>query len=141
MKSKLKIQILFSFLTLLSISATTYLMAQEQSVSVTSFKIGMEIKNQEIKMICEQGCAWKELSYTNDLKERVIDATGVKTIDKISHGNDDITRFSFQIKQTNSGFELKSLNGTAWKSLGFTLSKNQMATIDKYGVSTGKRKN
>jgi len=131
MKSLLAIPFLFVF-----ISST--LSAQEQlPEDYKDFKILIERTGNGIKLTNIQGGAWIQLSFNIDNnKPQAIDEYGMTRLDKVSPKKDsNLTDYLFTITKTKDVLFLKGIEGTLWKELTFTLSKNQSQSINQYGMS------
>ena len=88
-------------------------------------------------MTCENGCAWKELTYRiNDYALQAIDEYGMTELNTTSLDKDsNLTDFLFTLTKTNNEINLKGVEGTAWTDLSFTLSINLNQVIDQMGMT------
>jgi len=121
-----------------SLGASSTLMAQDsKSTDLKGFKLVIEKTEDGIKLQCEKGAAWKELSYrTCDFKEQAIDEFGLTSLKKKTLKSDSkLADFLITIKLTDTGISLKGIKGTAWTDLSFSLSDNGIQTIDQNGMT------
>lgn len=109
----------------------------KESNNSNAFTITIEKDNDEVKLECLEGCAWKELTF-KDTKNNsnIIDFYGVS-----SEKGDTDSGFAFIVESKNNGVNLKSLKGTAWTNLSFTLPSDRKQMIDRNGMVTLKTKN
>lgn len=106
---------------------------------IGSFLILIETTADGFKMICEKGCAWKELSFDlNPYKPQAIDQWGMTSLDKHDKQEKDtsLANFLFTVKKTKeSGVGLEAMEGTAWKLLSFRGPGNKSREyINAYGT-------
>lgn len=102
------------------------------------FKITVERNGREIRLMCTEGCLWKELSYSNDKSTQAINTSGMTTLRDTPDGFDDRkTGFLFTLAKTNDGLSLQGLWGTAWKALDFSLKNGRSAVINELGMMDG----
>ncbi|ULQ51722.1 hypothetical protein [Flavihumibacter fluvii] len=140
MKTKPTLKSLFtkSFIAVFILTLNFGLMAQNQNSSdVKDFKIKIEKTDNGIKMQSLKGSAWVDLSFSlpND-KPQTIDEYGMTTLDKVSSDKDvNLADFLFTITKTKNGIKLTGIEGTAWKELSFTLTKNGQQMIDQFGMT------
>ena len=139
MKTKLNFKQLIQdvLIVVFVLTASSELLAQEKkSTDLKDFKVLVEKTDNGIKMICENGCAWKELTYSiNDYKPQAIDEYGMTELNKNSSNKDsNLTDFLFTLTKTEKGINLKGIEGTAWTDLSFSLSKNKQQAIDQLGM-------
>ncbi len=80
--------------------------------SATEFTIVIETLPEQLKLTCENGCTFKELTFT--LKEG-----GTQRIDQEGMWVDRDTepQFAFEITRTANGLSFKGIQGTKWTSL------------------------
>ncbi|WP_226391058.1 hypothetical protein [Penaeicola halotolerans] len=104
------------------------------------FKILIEETDNGIKMISEEGTAWKELSFKFDKKKpHLIDAYGVTTLDEMPVREASVyADFQFTIVKEKDRIVLKSNEGTAWKELSFSFAKNGRQRINQFGTASVK---
>ena len=139
MKTKLNFKqlIIDVLIVVFVLTASSELLAQEKkSTDLKDFKVLVEKTDNGIKMICENGCAWKELTYSiNDYKPQAIDEYGMTELNKNSLDKDsNLTDFLFILTKTEKGIKLKGIEGTARTDLSFSLSKNKQKAIDQLGM-------
>ncbi|WP_104735446.1 M56 family metallopeptidase [Hanstruepera ponticola] len=140
-KTWLKSIVLLPLLAILIYSFSTKKEVIENSsnsvANSNTFTITIEKDNNELKLSCLEGCAWKELTFKDTQNNsNIIDFYGVS-----SEKSDDNSDFAFIVESKNNGVNLKSLKGTAWTDLSFTLSSDGKQVIDKNGMVTLKTKN
>ena len=120
------------------LAAGSELQAQEKKpADLKDFKFVIEKTDSGIKMTCQNGCAWKELTFSlNDNKPQAIDEYGMTEVNKNSSDKDvNLADFLFTVTKTEDGIILKGIEGTAWTDLSFSLSKNQQQAIDQMGMT------
>lgn len=117
------------------IASSLILMAKEKKS--TDFKIIMEKTDDGIKMTCENGCAWKELTFSiNEFEWQTVDEYGMTEVNKSSSDKEPKqAEFLFTLKKTKEGIILKGIEGTVWTDLSFSLLKYQRQAIDKLGMT------
>jgi hypothetical protein len=122
--------------TLLMVGTTCYLIAQEAvSPKHSPFSVVISKTDQGFKLICTQGCAWKELTFTiPEGKPQAIDEFGMRTLTKnITIEESNPSKFLFTLAVVEGGLKLKGMKGTSWQELGFTCPSNCRQTIDENG--------
>jgi hypothetical protein len=105
----------------------------------SGFLILVETTGDGIKLTGQQGCAWKELTFT--LKQnnaQAIDEFGMTTSSKSKPTDDkDLAKFLFIIKKTKEGINLQGKEGTAWLNLNFSCPDGKCSQyIDFNGMTT-----
>ena len=127
-----------SFSIILIIAAIIGSSAQSQTLNDESdFKIVVESVNNEVKLSCKNGCAWRELSFYNT-RIQAIDQYGMtNTRGERQNPDSRFANFLFTIEKTADGVNLTGIEGTLWKELSFTCTIgicNQ--AIDGQGMTT-----
>lgn len=131
----------FIRLTVLALIVTsTTLFSQEQIEEVpVEFNIRIESSKKAIKLVCLQGCNWKELHY------RTTSANILQAVNR--YGMIDLTQrdvmqseyvndFLFTIETSANSIRLKGMEGTAWKELSFDcLDLQCKRIINAYGIA------
>jgi len=137
-KSTFKSLLTMSLIALTLLPLSSEVIAQEQSSSdLKDFKITIERTDNGLKMHSSEGSSWVDLSFSlaND-KPQAIDEYGMTQLDKVSSNKDsNLADYLFTITKTNDGISLTGIEGTAWKELSFTLSKNKKQMIDQSGMT------
>jgi hypothetical protein len=103
------------------------------------FLIVVETTNNPVKLTCKEGCAWKELSFPLALNNlQPIDQNGMASMKSHKATEDStLSSFYFTITKTKDGLSFKGLEGTAWKDLSFSCSKNKChQPINQNGMTT-----
>ncbi len=113
-------------------------------VKVARFSILVETSGDEIKLTCNDGCAWKQLIFNSSIKSdpQAIDQNGMTTI-PLDPGKAGSLhpKFLFTIKRTQEGVSLVGKEGTMWPSLTFNCTEgNCLRSIDGWGVTDLKKK-
>lgn len=139
MKTKKGIRrlILHLFIIAFSLTASSQLIAQEKkNENLNEFKVVIEKNNNGVKLKCEEGCAWKELSYSmNDYRPQAIDKFGMSELNKDRSNKDlNLSGFLFTVTKTKTGIDLKGIKGTAWTNLSFSLLENKQQAINQFGT-------
>jgi hypothetical protein len=110
-----------------------------RTVEVSKFLILIQNTDNGLKLKCEEGCAWKELSFSlKDDKFQAVDQYGMTTIDRDKPSDDDkLSNFLFEIQRTKNGISFGGKEGTAWTKLNFSCPDNKCNQyIDQYGMTT-----
>ena len=112
--------------------------SQSDNIKIASFMILVETTTEGFKLACEKGCAWKELSFSlQPYKPQAIDQWGMTSPEKHrTTKNASLGNFLFTIEKTDKdGVSLESMEGTAWKKLGFRGSGHRSREyINAYGT-------
>lgn len=108
----------------------------KSSSNLKEFSITIENTKDGLKMTSHQGSAWIDLSFSLDnFIPQAIDEYGMTSLSEVSTDQDaDLTNYLFTIMKTEEGVRLIGLEGTAWKELTFSLSKNDEQTINQFGM-------
>jgi len=86
-------------------------------------------------MKCNQGCAWKELTFSLAKDEvRYVDASGVSSTEFTTQ-LDDLPEFQFKVEEENNLIKLTKLSGSIWEDLGFSIQVNETYKLTNYGVN------
>ncbi|AUC79977.1 hypothetical protein CW736_11645 [Nonlabens sp. MB-3u-79] len=140
MKTKLNLKELFStiLMTVVFMTVTSELNAQEKKAELKDFKILIEKTENGIKMKSTEGSAWIDLSFSlNNYQTQMVDEYGMTELENVSENKDNnLADFLFTISKTENGVELKGIEGTAWTQLQFSLAKNKKHVINQYGVTS-----
>ncbi|MCO5286593.1 MAG: hypothetical protein M9898_09285 [Chitinophagaceae bacterium] len=102
-----------------------------------NFQIFVERTADGIMLKSTKGTAWINLSFSlRDYQEMTIDEFGMVDPDATGADNSDkaLADFCFTIMKTRGGIVLKSLKGTAWKELTFSLPMDNSQVIDQQGL-------
>jgi hypothetical protein len=137
-KSKIERVLKMALIALCLITVSTASIAQEKiSAKLKEFKIKIEKTDNGLKMHCDKGCGWTDLSFSlSNNQSQVIDEYGMTQLGKVATNKDPkLADFLFTITKTKEGITLTSIEGTAWKELSFTLKKNSSQTIDQLGMT------
>lgn len=139
-KAKLNFRKPFSILimTLILLTATCELIAQEKTTELKDFKVIIEKSDNGIKMKSEKGSAWIDLCFSlKNFKPQAVDEYGITELENISENKDEnIADFLFMITKTENGIELNGIEGTAWTELKFFLVKNKKQAINQFGMTS-----
>ena len=104
----------------------------------TKFSILVESTGDGIKLICKEGCAWKELTLLiNDGDKIIIDEYGMAT-EEISKPKKERKWPNFQFIVRNNKYEIgfEGLRGTSWKRLKFNCDRIPCwQQLDQAGIS------
>lgn len=140
METKLNSKITFFtiLLILLFFIPTSKLIAQEKTAELKEFKVIIEKNDNGIKLQSEKGSSWVELSFSlNNYIPQAVDEYGMTELKKVSAKKDkNLADFLFTITKTESGIELKGIEGTAWSELKFSLADNKKQAINQFGMTT-----
>ena len=104
----------------------------------SKFLILIQTTKDGIKLTGEDGCAWKELTFTiNQDKPQAIDQFGMTTLNRDEAEKDkNLSDFLFTIKKTQEGISLEGKVGTAWTKLNFNcVDKSCYQYIDYNGMT------
>ncbi len=131
------------FLTLLTgvlfLTVTSEIVAQEKNATdLKDFKIIVEKTDNGIKMKGIEGSAWIDLSFSiNNYRPQTIDEYGMTKLEKIYKNKDEnLADFLFTIIKTESGIELKGIEGTAWTVIKFSLAENKKQAKNQLGTTS-----
>lgn len=130
--------IAFWVMTLMFLTTTLNMRAQEKQTALKSFKIIIEKTEKGIKLKSTEGSAWIDLSFSlNNNQPQAVDEYGMADLKNVSKDKDKaLADFLFTITKTDNGIALKGLEGTAWKELKFSLAPNKKQAIDKFGMTS-----
>ena len=122
----------------LMIGAFNEIFSQNEDVQKSpKFLILIETSNDLINLTFQEGCAWKELSFTL-IKNKVqnIDQNGMVAEKREKLVKDNIqSYFLFSIEKTKNGLSFKGIKGTAWEKLNFDCPKTKCHQyIDQKGM-------
>ena len=130
MKTKRLLIILGIFLSLTAFSV------DDTSSPESEFLILISDTDDGLQLVCEEGCAWKELSFSlapNDTQ--LIDQFGMTSHHRASQ-NEMTSNFLLSIQKTEGELHLESRKGTSWTQLNFSCSANCRQYIDQNGMTT-----
>lgn len=129
----------FRLTVIILLTTSTSLSAQDEGIAQPAeFKISIESSKRAIKLVCLQGCDWKELHYRNSSdnilqavnRYGMIDLTQREFLPSIDNKD-----FLFTIETTANSIMLKGIVGTVWKELSFEcLNLQCIRVIDSYGI-------
>ncbi|MGB3075533.1 MAG: TonB family protein, partial [Chitinophagales bacterium] len=107
---------------------------------LAKFLIVVEKTDNELKLTCKDGCAWKSLTFNSSSfdEPQAIDQYGMTTVSATQPVNDpEHPNFLFTIKGEGNGVNLIGIAGTAWTKLSFARPKSLwMQAIDQFGMTT-----
>jgi hypothetical protein len=108
-------------------------------LKIADFSILIETSGDEIRLTCNDGCAWKQLSFISLIKNepQAVDQYGIALLTKDLITKDSLhSNFLFTIKRTQDGVSLEGKAGTLWPSLTLDCAGGKcFRTIDEYGVT------
>jgi TonB family protein len=108
-----------------------------QNPSTAKFQILIESSNNEFKLYCKEGCAWKGLEFNlqND-QAQAIDQFGMTGLNNKRNSNDgNLPDFLITIMKTQNGVSFEGKEGTAWIKLGFDCPSDHCSQfINEYGM-------
>ncbi|WP_405351397.1 hypothetical protein [Nonlabens sp. Asnod3-H03] len=103
------------------------------------FLISIEmLENNELQLVCTEGCAWETLSFTlsNNENDRMVNTYGLNVIEnQDTNPNKGLALFLFSVQKSGNGLQLKGIKGTRWTDLNFSLRKDKPASVDNAGVT------
>jgi len=125
-------------MTVLFLTATSKLVAQDKTPVLKDFKLIVEKTNNGIKMKSKKGSAWIDLSFSlKNYQQQAVDQYGMTDLKNISKNKDEkFADFLFIITKTENEIELKGVKGTAWTELKFSLPNNKQQAIDQFGMTS-----
>ncbi|MBL7872709.1 MAG: hypothetical protein JNM78_13920 [Cyclobacteriaceae bacterium] len=99
------------------------------------------IKNTDtgLELVCEEGCAWKELFFSLKRdKFQMVDQHGITLKGRNQPSKDEnMSTFLFRIRKTKTGINLEAKEGTSWTMLTFSCADNPCSQyIDQNGMTT-----
>lgn len=137
MKTKLNFKrpFLTLILALLFLTTTSHLIAQEKKADLKDFKIIVENTDNGVKMKSNKGSAWIDLSLNLNDQPQAVDEYGMTELKDVSENKDkNLADFLFTITKTESGIQLKGIEGTAWTELKFSLTNNKKQAFNQFGM-------
>lgn len=137
MKTKLNFKrpFLTLILALLFLTTTSHLIAQEKKADLKDFKIIVENTDNGVKMKSNKGSAWIDLSFNLNDQPQAVDEYGMTELKNVSENKDkNLADFLFTITKTESGIQLKGIEGTAWTELKFSLTDNKKQAFNQFGM-------
>lgn len=125
---------------LLILGTSSGIAAQEDVyIKVAKFSIVIETLGDEIKLTCNDGCAWKQLAFSaaQQSDAQAVDPYGMTRLTGERTKKDSLSAdFLFTIKRTPEGVSLEGKRRTLWPSLTFNCGGgNCLRTIDAYGTT------
>ncbi|MEQ8364639.1 MAG: hypothetical protein RH948_17330 [Cyclobacteriaceae bacterium] len=135
MKTKRHLIIFGLFLSLTAFSVC------DTSRPETEFLILITGTDDGLQLVCKEGCAWKELSFSlKNGKYQLIDQYGMTSVGKKEPSQDKlIANFLLRVQKNKGGIHLEGKKGTSWTVLNFScLDKNCSQYIDQDGMTSKK---
>ena len=139
-------QTLFSaaFYILFMLNATNIVAQEDLYLKVARFSILIETSGDKINLTCNEGCAWKQLSFGSSIKSepQAVDQYGMTTWPgKKIKKDSSLSNFLFTIKRTQDGVSLEGKEGILWPSLTFDCADGKcLRKIDGWGTTDLKKK-
>ncbi|MFM9950537.1 MAG: hypothetical protein ACKV1O_21550 [Saprospiraceae bacterium] len=106
---------------------------------VSGFLILVETTENGLKLTCQEGCAWGELSFSlKAYQTQAVDQYGMTSLKRDQpEKNDSLSNFLFTVKKTKEGLKFEGKEGTAWNELSFKCPGNNCYQhIDQEGMAT-----
>ena len=133
----------FSIKSFAQEAIVTYNTAFSQPTSATQstkFLILVETTDEGLKLTGQQGCAWKELTFSiKQDNSQAIDQYGMTSLNGGNpKENKNLSNFLFIIEKTKEGINLKGKRGTAWLNLTFSCPKGRCYQYIDFNGMTGK---
>jgi hypothetical protein len=110
---------------------------KEVPSELKDFKIVIQKTKDKIKLKCEGGCAWTELSFSLNSfnEEQAINQFGMTQLNNTGKVNDPkLANFLFIIQENEKEIKLQGIAGTAWTNLSFSLKENEKQAINQFGM-------
>ncbi len=109
---------------------------QQPPTTFTDFTIIIEATDDGIQMKSTKGSAWVDLTFSlNKYRPQAIDEYGMADLGDVSASkSDDLADYLFTLIKTETGIQLRGIEGTAWTELSFSLSKDERKAIDRFGM-------
>jgi len=128
-----------ALLIVLMIGASNALFSQTKAeAEFPKFLILIETTSEGLKLTSQEGCAWKELTFTlNQDKPQAIDQFGMTSLNADIRTNDH-SNFLFIIKKTKEGISLEGKRGTAWTNLKFSCQQGKCYQLIDFNGMTNK---
>lgn len=125
--------VLFTFLFL---AASPAIVGQEDVKSLSDFHFTVENSEGGVKLSCQEGCAWTELTF-NSQQEQAVDQYGMTSIDRETpKKEDDLSNFLFFIERTENGVKMRGVKGTAWTHLTFGMEGKKSQGVNQMGMTS-----
>lgn len=106
--------------------------------SEKAFKIKISDDDKNVKLVCQQGCAWTKLSFTKPAASSVmIDEFGMVNVAEENTSIDDsLADFKFSITTEGDKYILQSEKGTDWINLSFNMKSYATPVgLDRSGMT------
>ncbi|QED37934.1 hypothetical protein FK178_09435 [Antarcticibacterium arcticum] len=130
---------IMGLILVMTFSATSLFGQEKQEIILSDFLVTVQIAdNNKIIMECDEGCAWKTLTYSlpDNSNPQAINEYGMTDLEKKgSQKNADLSKFLFTIQKTGNKLNLKGIEGTAWTELSFTISLHDKQAINQMGMT------
>ena len=136
---KSKLLQLIVLLLVTTLSSSDFYGQEKEEIKLSDFLVVVQTSDSnKIIMECEEGCAWKTLTYTlngnSDLQ--AIDEYGMADLKNVkSQKVSDLSNFLFTIQKSENKLSFKGIEGTAWTELSFTLEPQEKQAIDQMGMT------
>ena len=119
-------------LLVLVVSNTT---AQNQTrETFTPLLIDINLTDTEVNLTCNNGCAWKTLSFkTTNGNTQWIDASGLTRKTTLSSIDKNLSPFRISLEKIGDKLVLKSTQGTAWKEVPLNADARFTMQINEFG--------
>jgi len=104
----------------------------------SEFLILVETTDDGIKLTSEEGCAWKNLSFTLKINEKqFVDQYGMTSLNRDKPVEDNsLANFLFSVVRTEDGLSFEGKEGTTWKKLSFSCQGGKCHQyIDQNGMT------
>lgn len=109
----------------------------KNKIVLKSFSIEIIKTQEDIELLCTEGCAWTQLKFTNNnYQPQYVDELGMsnKSNEQTKKTDAKLANFLFSISKTDKGIQLNGIEGTAWKELNFSLKNNATQIINQMGM-------
>ncbi len=134
-----KFRFIFVLICLILPGASPSVFGQENVEPLSDFKFTVENSEERVKLSCQEGCAWKTLTFKAE-EAQAVNQYGMTSVDEEApKENSDLANFLFTIKNTTKGVELqgiKGIKGTAWTHLTFGMKGRQSQSVDEMGMTS-----
>lgn len=133
-----------SFRNILSISlfALLFIMGvnlnaqQANDVQLENFKIGVTMTDNGVALHGVEGLYWLNLSFSlKGKRAQAVNKNGMtKSTKGVKSSASNDNSLLFTVSKTGNKINLTGINGTAWKTLSFTLTPGETQFINQYGT-------
>ncbi len=133
MKTVKKIVSTAAFALLVLVASNTTAQNQTRETFIP-FLIDINLTDTEVNLTCNDGCAWKTLSFNStNGNNQWIDASGLTQKNTLSSIDKKLSPFRISFKKVDGKLVLKSTQGAAWKEVPLNADARFTMQINEFG--------